>query len=175
MLNEDQKAIRMEMTGDIIWVIDKDPSLLRRIVNGDEKFKKKMKIVTCDFNLFPKLTRHLMGRQFQSTDEVKVHCKYDIHTKNRRTEEEHREFNRDWTESFAFICNSDGLPTCLICHKKLTHYKKSNLERLFTTKHTLFTRKYPADEERKKSFRRPPKTKKQSNSMLIDDAIYKQY
>ncbi|XP_077301698.1 general transcription factor II-I repeat domain-containing protein 2-like [Arctopsyche grandis] len=35
-------------------------------------------------------------------------------------------------ESFAFICNSDGLPTCLICQKKLAHNKKSNLERHFT-------------------------------------------
>ncbi|GBN70017.1 hypothetical protein AVEN_133247-1 [Araneus ventricosus] len=58
--------------------------------------------------------------------------------KKRRTEEENREFNQDWTESFAFICNTDGLPTCLICHEKLAHNKKSNLERHFTTKHTQF-------------------------------------
>ncbi|GBN84918.1 General transcription factor II-I repeat domain-containing protein 2A [Araneus ventricosus] len=55
-----------------------------------------------------------------------------------KTEEENREFNLDWTESFAFICNTDGLPTCLICHEKLAHNKKSNLERHFTTKHTQF-------------------------------------
>ncbi|GBO41425.1 hypothetical protein AVEN_115651-1 [Araneus ventricosus] len=58
--------------------------------------------------------------------------------KKRRTEEENREFNQDWTESFAFICNRDGLPTCLICHEKLAHNKKSNLERHFTTKRTQF-------------------------------------
>ena len=69
----------------------------------------------------------------------------------RRTEDEHREFNRDWTESFAFICNSDNLPTCLICHEKLAHNKKSNLERHFTKKHTQFAIKYPTGEERKKA------------------------
>ncbi|GBM42023.1 hypothetical protein AVEN_3257-1 [Araneus ventricosus] len=37
--------------------------------------------------------------------------------KKRRTEEETREFNQDLTESFAFICNTDGVPTCLICHE----------------------------------------------------------
>ncbi|GBM22992.1 hypothetical protein AVEN_172338-1 [Araneus ventricosus] len=58
--------------------------------------------------------------------------------KKRRTEEENREFNQDWTESFAFICNTDGLPTCLICHEKLSHNTKSNLERHFTIKHTQF-------------------------------------
>ncbi|GBL87146.1 hypothetical protein AVEN_171016-1 [Araneus ventricosus] len=58
--------------------------------------------------------------------------------RKRRIEEENREFNQDWTESFAFICNTDGLPTCLLCHEKLAHNKKSNLERHFTTKHTQF-------------------------------------
>lgn len=86
--------------------------------------------------------------------------------KKRRTEEEHREFNRDWTESFAFICNSDGLPTCLICHEKLAHNKKSNLERHFTKKHTQFASKYPAGEERKEAVDELQKQKQQSSSML---------
>ncbi|XP_011267569.1 zinc finger BED domain-containing protein 5-like [Camponotus floridanus] len=86
--------------------------------------------------------------------------------KKRRTEEEHREFNQDWTESFAFICNSDGLPTCLICHEKLAHNKKSNLERHFTKKHTQFASKYPAGEERKKAVDELQKQKQQSSSML---------
>lgn len=86
--------------------------------------------------------------------------------KKRRTEEEHREFNRDWTESFAFICNSDGLPTCLICHENLAHNKKSNLERHFTKKHTQFASKYPAGEERKKAVDELQKQKQQSSSML---------
>ncbi|XP_076387293.1 general transcription factor II-I repeat domain-containing protein 2A-like [Megachile rotundata] len=86
--------------------------------------------------------------------------------KKRRTEEEHREFNRDWTNSFAFICNSDGLPNCLICHEKLAHNKKSNLERHFTTKHTQFASKYPAGEERKKAVDELQKQKQQSSSML---------
>ncbi|GBO00116.1 hypothetical protein AVEN_101394-1 [Araneus ventricosus] len=71
--------------------------------------------------------------------------------KKRRTEEENREFNQDCTESFAFIYNTYGLPTCLICHEKLAHNKKSNLERHFTTKHTQFAGKYPASDARKKA------------------------
>lgn len=38
MLSEDQKGIRMEMAGDLITAVDKDPSLLGRIVTGDEKW-----------------------------------------------------------------------------------------------------------------------------------------
>ncbi|KAL7631857.1 UNVERIFIED_CONTAM: hypothetical protein RMT77_017844 [Armadillidium vulgare] len=86
--------------------------------------------------------------------------------KKRRTEEDHREFNRDWTESFAFICNLDGLPTCLICHEKLAHNKKSNLERHFTKKHTQIASKYPAGEERIKAVDELQKQKQQSSSML---------
>ncbi|GBP21821.1 SCAN domain-containing protein 3 [Eumeta japonica] len=86
--------------------------------------------------------------------------------KKRRTEEEHREFDRDWTDSFAFICNSDGFPTCLICHEKLAHNKKSNLERHFNTKHTQFASKYPAGEERKKAVDELQKQIQQSSSML---------
>ncbi|CAL1273061.1 unnamed protein product [Larinioides sclopetarius] len=69
--------------------------------------------------------------------------------KKRRTEEENREFNWVWTESFAFIYNTDGLPTCLICYEKLAHNKKSNLERNFTTRHIQFARKYPTGDARK--------------------------
>ncbi|GBL92658.1 hypothetical protein AVEN_119060-1 [Araneus ventricosus] len=83
--------------------------------------------------------------------------------RKKRTEEENREFNQDWTEWFAFICNTDGLPTCLICHEKLAHNKKSNLERHFTTKHTQFAGKYPPGVARKKPLK---SSKKQSSSML---------
>ncbi|GBO11094.1 hypothetical protein AVEN_67651-1 [Araneus ventricosus] len=77
--------------------------------------------------------------------------------KKRRTEEENREFNQDWTESFAFIYNRDGLQSCLICHEKLVHNKKSNLERHFITKHTQFAGKYPTGEARKKAVEELPK------------------
>ncbi|GBO37043.1 hypothetical protein AVEN_244864-1 [Araneus ventricosus] len=70
------------------------------------------------------------------------------------------EFNQDWTESFAFICNTDGLPTCLICHEKLAHNKKSNLERHFTTKHTQFAGKYPTCDARKNAVEELQKKKK---------------
>ncbi|GBM36957.1 hypothetical protein AVEN_153908-1 [Araneus ventricosus] len=85
--------------------------------------------------------------------------------KKRRTEEENLEFNQDWTELFAFICNTDGLPTCLICHEKLAHNKKSNLERHFTTNHTQFAGKYPTGDARKKAVEELQK-KQQSSSML---------
>ncbi|GBM77699.1 hypothetical protein AVEN_80302-1 [Araneus ventricosus] len=78
--------------------------------------------------------------------------------KKRRTEEENREFNQDWTETFAFMCNTDGLPTCLICHENLAHNKKSNLERHFTTKHTQFAGKYPTSDARKKAVEELQKT-----------------
>ncbi|GBM25539.1 hypothetical protein AVEN_222387-1, partial [Araneus ventricosus] len=55
------------------------------------------------------------------------------------------------TESFAFICHTDDLPTCLICHEKLAHNKKSNLERHFTTKHAQFADKCPTGVARKKA------------------------
>ncbi|GBN71942.1 hypothetical protein AVEN_230163-1 [Araneus ventricosus] len=87
--------------------------------------------------------------------------------KKRRTEEENREFNQDWTESFAFICNTDGLPTCLICHEKLAHNKNSNLERHFTTKHTQFAGKFPTCDARKKAVEElQKKNQDQSGSML---------
>ncbi|GBM48963.1 hypothetical protein AVEN_2399-1 [Araneus ventricosus] len=57
------------------------------------------------------------------------------------------------------------LPTCLICHEKLAHNEKSNLERHFTTKHTQFAGKYPAGDARKKAAEVLQK-KKQSSSML---------
>ncbi|GBO26031.1 hypothetical protein AVEN_241886-1, partial [Araneus ventricosus] len=86
--------------------------------------------------------------------------------KKRRTAEENREFSQNWTESFAFICNTHGLPTCLICHEKLAHNKKSNLERHFTTKHTHFAGKYPTGDARKKAVEELQKKQQQSSSML---------
>ncbi|GBL79227.1 hypothetical protein AVEN_92453-1 [Araneus ventricosus] len=86
--------------------------------------------------------------------------------KKKRTEEENREFNQDWTETFAFICKTDGLPTCLICHEKLAHNKKSNLERHFTTKHTQFAGKYPTGDARKKAVEELQKKQQQSSFML---------
>ncbi|GFW61493.1 transposable element Tcb2 transposase [Trichonephila clavipes] len=95
------------------------------------------------------------------------HRKHGIYKrKTARTEEEHRKFHRDWTESFAFICNSDGLPTCLICDEKLAHNKKSNLERHFTTKHTQSSSKYSAGEERKKAV---TELQKQQSSFILSN------
>ncbi|GBN04139.1 hypothetical protein AVEN_119010-1 [Araneus ventricosus] len=78
--------------------------------------------------------------------------------KKRRTEEENRKFNQDWTESFGFICNTDGLPTCLICHEKLARNKKSNLEIHCATKHAQFAGKYPTGDARKKAVEELQKT-----------------
>jgi hypothetical protein len=71
--------------------------------------------------------------------------------KQRKTEDENRDFKVEWTETFAFIQNLNGLPTCLICKEKLAHNKKSNLERHFTTKHASFSTKYPVGDARKKA------------------------
>lgn len=71
--------------------------------------------------------------------------------KQRKTEDENREFKVEWTENFAFIQNLNGLPTCLICQEKMAHNKKSNLERHFTTKHESFSTKYPVGDARKKA------------------------
>ena len=38
MLNKDERAIGMEMVGDLISAVDKDPPLLGRIVTGEEKW-----------------------------------------------------------------------------------------------------------------------------------------
>ncbi|GFU77813.1 uncharacterized protein TNCV_1138211 [Trichonephila clavipes] len=97
----------------------------------------------------------------------------DLHSKHgnpkgekKRRTEEHREFNWDWTESFAFISSSDGLPTCLIYHEKLAHNKKSNLERRFIAKHNQFSNKYPAGKKRKKAVDELQKQKQQLSSIL---------
>ncbi|GFV04983.1 SCAN domain-containing protein 3 [Trichonephila clavipes] len=87
-------------------------------------------------------------------------------TKKQRTEEEHREFNRDWTELFAFMCNSGDLPTSLIYQEELAHNKKSSLERNFITKHTQFASKYPTGEERIKAVDELQKQNQQPSSML---------
>ncbi|GBO27300.1 hypothetical protein AVEN_275118-1 [Araneus ventricosus] len=86
--------------------------------------------------------------------------------KKRRTGDENREFNHDWTESFAFRSNTGGLPTCLICHEKLANNKKSNLERHFTIKHTQFAGKYPISDARKKAVEELRKQQQQSSSMI---------
>ena len=86
--------------------------------------------------------------------------------KQRKTEDENREFKVEWTESFAFIQNSNGFPTCLICQEKLTHNKKSNLERHFTTKHLSFGSKYPAGDARKKAVEELQKSQKISSSVF---------
>ncbi|CAK6438343.1 unnamed protein product [Pipistrellus nathusii] len=71
--------------------------------------------------------------------------------KQRKTEDENREFKVEWTEAFAFTQNLNGLPTCLICQETLAHNKKSNVERHFTTKHVSFSVNYPVGEARKKA------------------------
>lgn len=91
--------------------------------------------------------------------------------KKRKRAEENREFYQDWAESFAFICNTDGLLICLICHEKLAHNKKSNLERHFNTKHTQFASKYPVI-HKKKAVEELKKTKQQLSSMLSNWTQY---
>ena len=63
--------------------------------------------------------------------------------------DENRGFKEEWTESFAFIANAEGLPACLLCNEKLSNNKKSNLERHFQGRHAKFAANYPFGSERK--------------------------
>jgi hypothetical protein len=84
--------------------------------------------------------------------------------KQRKIQQEHREFKAEWDESYAFTQNFMGLPTCLICNEKLSNKKKSNLGRHFSTKHDVFARKYSLGEERKKAVTELKQKMKQSTS-----------
>ncbi|GBL74245.1 General transcription factor II-I repeat domain-containing protein 2A [Araneus ventricosus] len=68
---------------------------------------------------------------------------------------------------------TDGLPTCLICHEKLAHNKKLNLERHFTTEHTQFDGKYPTGDARKKAVEELQKKKQQPSSVLNESCDIK--
>ncbi|KFM75060.1 hypothetical protein X975_02560, partial [Stegodyphus mimosarum] len=52
-------------------------------------------------------------------------------------------------ENYAFIQNTLGLPTCLICNEKLSNNKKSNIKHHFLIKHEPFARKHPLGDESK--------------------------
>ena len=80
---------------------------------------------------------------------VKVNC--EMASKKRKIEEENREFQKEWTESFAFISSSAGLTFCLICREKFSNNRKSNLEKHFLKKHTTFAEKYPVGDARKRA------------------------
>lgn len=69
--------------------------------------------------------------------------------KNRKIADENRGFKEEWTESFAFIANAEGLPACLLCNEKLSNNKKSNLERRFQGRHAKFAADHPVGSERK--------------------------
>ena len=69
--------------------------------------------------------------------------------KKRKIADENRGFKAEWTESFAFIANAEGLPACLLCNEKLSNNKKSNLERHFQGRHAKFATDYPVGTERK--------------------------
>ncbi|XP_017778372.1 PREDICTED: general transcription factor II-I repeat domain-containing protein 2 isoform X1 [Nicrophorus vespilloides] len=72
-------------------------------------------------------------------------------TKKRRIEQENRRFKSEWTETYAFVENEEGLPMCLICHERLSNNKKSNIERHFLNKHNIFDKAYPVGDERKEA------------------------
>jgi hypothetical protein len=86
--------------------------------------------------------------------------------KQRKTENENREFKVEWTETFAFIQNLNGHPTCLIGKEKFAHNKKSNLERHFTNRHASFSTKYPVGDARKKAVEELQKGQETSTSVL---------
>lgn len=73
-----------------------------------------------------------------------------MNSRKRKLTEENREFNKAWTEKFAFI-EVNGNPSCLICHLRLQNNKSSNVERHFQRKHLDFSTKYPEGDSRKKA------------------------
>ncbi|GFU30157.1 general transcription factor II-I repeat domain-containing protein 2B [Trichonephila clavipes] len=85
--------------------------------------------------------------------------------KQRKTEDENRQFKVEWTENFAFIQTLNGLPTCLISKEKFAH-NKSNLERHFTRKHASFSTKYPKGDARKKAAEELQKSQESSTSVF---------
>lgn len=85
--------------------------------------------------------------------------------KQRKIQDEHREFKAEWTDDYAFV-SSAGLPLCLICNEKLANNKKSNIERHFSTKHAVFANKYAPGDERKKAVVELKRKNEQSTSMF---------
>lgn len=69
----------------------------------------------------------------------------------RKIQDENREFISEWTNSYAFISNTKGLPLCLICKQVLSNNKSSNVRRHFQNKHTNFANMYPSGEARTKA------------------------
>ncbi|KAM9717454.1 general transcription factor II-I repeat domain-containing protein 2A-like isoform 1-T1 [Menidia menidia] len=69
----------------------------------------------------------------------------------RKHPEDGRTFNATWTDHFAFTADETGSPVCLICGERLANNKKSNVERHFENKHSVFAKRYPEGEERKKA------------------------
>lgn len=70
--------------------------------------------------------------------------------KKRKIADENRGFKEEWSESFAFIVNVEGLPAYLLCNEKLSNNKESNLEKHFQRRHAKFAANYPVGSEEKK-------------------------
>lgn len=76
--------------------------------------------------------------------------KMSTHTnKKRKIDEENRGFRSEWTNTYAFVQNTMGLPKCLICDENFKNNKKSNIERHFLSKHDSFGKTHPAGSDRK--------------------------
>lgn len=60
----------------------------------------------------------------------------------RRRNELTREFNDDWTQSYAFIFRH-GKPQCLLCQECISANKKANIKRHHETKHSQFSATFP--------------------------------
>ena len=56
---------------------------------------------------------------------------------------ENRQFNKDWTEKYAYIETPEGKPLCLLCTKVNAVSKEYNLRRHFKTTHEKFDEEYP--------------------------------
>ena len=68
--------------------------------------------------------------------------------KQRKVDQENREFKEEWTEKYAFILpQSSTKPMCLICTETVAIIKSGNVKRHYESKHSYFERQYPQNTE----------------------------
>ena len=68
--------------------------------------------------------------------------------KQRKVDQENREFKEEWTEKYAFILpQSSTKPMCLICTETVAIIKSGNVKRHDESKHSYFERQYPQNTE----------------------------
>jgi len=70
-------------------------------------------------------------------------------SKKRKIEEEHRNFQKEWTDKYCFIKNGEAI-ICIICNQSIGVPKEYNLKRHFEKKHKDFNDKFAGDFRKQK-------------------------